>query len=400
MTLLTLIHGNHHCFKNGTTYLKNSAREAPDGYPLSGRGYLQRYRFNEDQVRYDANEIHIKQKSKVKGLREKGMAVLDNYSNTSILSHNNKLYTLFETKCAVEIEPETLTAISETDFGQPLCNYLNVHGTHDSDGVYWTFSHLAMHLVIHGIYESQVVESIHIPLKGMYYIHDMIVLDDYIIFPAFPSSVDVVGAVFDTIVDSISFNSDENLFLFIYDRESKQTTKVSMPNINAAVFHANGFKLNKNVIRLNLFLMKSGFQLADIKTKYDFNSQCITLDIKETKTLDDKTHFECIGLKIHSQIGDMPILDEGTQTMAYVSKDTLSIVDYQLCLQTRKFRNSILEEPIFVAEEGGTLRIVLLVHDSINNVTRMHIICPISLKSLSIYALPFKAPNGFHGTLT
>ena len=386
--------GSKHLIKPKTQYLKNSALSPPDGFPLSGRGYLQRYTFDEGSISYDAQSIFIP-KSLVyqKGLNENTFGILDNYSNTSIFTHDDKLYTIFETKCAVEIDQDTLLPIKETTFDNFFCNFLNVHGYNDTQtGEYWTFSHMGMHLVIHRIKNSKVIENIHLPLRDMYYIHDMIVTDDHIIFPSYPCSIDMMGSVFGSIVDSIEFKDDECLHFFLYDRHSHTTHRIKFPNIHQPAFHAKGYSIAKGKLRIHAFILRNGFQFSNIDTRYDFNSQCITIDI-------DTTTMSCVSLTLHSQIGDMPSFHHDTQTLAYVSMDTLTVLDSQLNLQSRSFEHSILEEPEIIIDTNGHLRILLLIHILHPPSTELHIINAYTLESESIWCLPFETPNGFHGLL-
>ena len=401
LNLIKGCRGSKHLIKPKTQYLKNSALAPPDGFPLSGRGYLQRYTFDEETISYDAQSIHLPSWASIgpahKGLNEKTFGILDNYSNTSVFTHDDKLYTIFETKCAVEIDQDTLLPIKETTFDNFFCNFLNVHGYNDTQtGEYWTFSHMGMHLVIHQIKDSKVLKDIHLPLRDIYYIHDMIVTDDHIIFPSYPCSIDMIGSVFGSIVDSIEFKDDECLHFFLYDRHSHTTHRIKFPNIHQPAFHAKGYSIAHGKLRIHAFILQNGFQFKNIETRYDFNSQCITIDI-------DTTTMTCVNLTLHSQIGDMPSFHHDTQTLAYVSMNTLTVLDSQLNSQSRYFEDSILEEPEMVVDINGHLRIILLIHvlrlaKGVPS-TELHIINTHTLESESIWCLPFETPNGFHGLL-
>ena len=379
---LPLIRGVPHKH-SGVVYLKNSILQSKtDRCPLSGNGCIQRYSFGKNgSVTYDSAEIRIPNAPFfTKGLGEHSLAPLANFSNTAVYSYNSQIYSAFESKPMVKLDPVNLNAIEECTFDNKHCNFMSAHSKFDSihNGM-WTFSSLGNSLKVMRMDGDTMNTwcSVHLP-ENMY-VHDFLLTPSHIVFPLFPIDLDLMSLILGrkSVIEAFRFKTNEHLRLLSIDRsDPNNQTITDVPQISNPVFHIAG-SLNN----LYLFATEDGFQFEHLKSACNYTSTCFQIEYD--------THNAYIIDRLPT--GDMPSYFDGT--LAYVNSDSLHVKRLSSSCTTRPFPNCILEEPQFV----DSLSILQIVHTGER--TQLHIIDPYTMFSLSIYELHKTVPQGTHGTI-
>ena len=379
---LPLIRGVPHKH-TGLVYLKNSILQSKtDRYPLSGNGCIQRYSFGDKgSLIYDSAEICIPNAPFfTKGLGENSLAPLANFSNTAVYSYNSQIYSAFESKPMVKLDPVNLNAIEECTFDNMHCNFMSAHSKFDSiHNEMWSFSSLGNALKVLRMDGDTMNTWCSVHLPESMYVHDFLLTPSHIVFPLFPINLDLMSLILGrkSVIEAFQFKTNEHLRLLSIDRTDPNNQAIThVHHISNPVFHIVG-----SLDNLYVFATEDEFQFEHLKSAHNYTSTCfqIAYDTNNAYILD------------RLPTGDMPSYYHGN--LAYVTTDSLHVKMVNSSCTTRQFPNCILEEPQFV----DSLSILQVVHTGER--TQLHIIDPCTMSSLSIYELPMAAPQGTHGTI-
>ena len=368
-------------------YMKNSAMVHRDGYPLSGDGYVHKYVFENRTITYEGRRVAACKKN-ARGMGERRMGELGNFANTAVFEHDGKVYSVFESKPAVNIETRKVT-----DFGNPLCNFMCVHPAVDEDGTMVMFNCMKNKLNIMTMRKdeskAELMDTINLP--GDYYCHDFVCTRKHMIFPLYEITMDIMGAAFGykSIVESVKFKYGDTkscMKLLKYERSTGRSTLIDVTEIRQPVFHICGREDEEGVIMMNMFAVPRNFQLTDLETKYDYNSTCYTVQLRGDMVILSKNDIR----------GDMPTYDDETGRMVYVNEDTLIKLD-EKGSKVRKFEGCVLEEAQIAGE-----KILQIAHtvDGDTKKDRLYIIDYETLEIESEYEMPIEVIHGFHGHLS
>ena len=72
----------------------NTSDKYKDKHPLSGDGIIQKYEFKEGELKYEKKKIVMNGIGK--GINERSIYPIKNFSNTSTVIHKNSIYSLYD----------------------------------------------------------------------------------------------------------------------------------------------------------------------------------------------------------------------------------------------------------------------------------------------------------------
>lgn len=353
----------------------NTSQRHRDGHPLSGDGLLQFYDLSGGSVQYSCYKLPLPPGIASKGLNERSVLPLKNFSNTSAVFGNaGELYTLYD---------------YDTYLTQDVANGTYARGLYrcgvhmkKQEGALYSFenSHIDSALVLRK--DHRVVSRI--PLDSMYYIHDFAKVGDLFFFPMCAYDVDAADLLFGrrSVAEAVRFNGARPFSLLTVDASTGRSSRVELSYIKGPVFHIVGWGCG-SVVKLALFELDSGFQVSHITSKAGYGSNCVLASF-------DTQRKGYISIQCLAERGDMPFQDG--DRFSYVSDSTLNIVNFRDdAVATFHFPGEQLEEPKMI--DGYTylvshapMKTTLRVFDRDNALQ-------------STYAGAFEAEQAFHGDI-
>ncbi len=360
------------------TLLRNSALKYKDGHPLSGQGYVQRYKFHNGKLRYDAKPVDINLKNS-RGFSEKSTAPPTNFSNTALLKMDDKLYSLFERCPAIELDIQTLETIGQASFGDPFDKFLGVHFEQHVD-IFWTFGYFANMLRIMAIRDQKVIFGYNVVLAQDMYVHDFTRIGNELFFPLFPCTFDYFSATLGlkSIVESFEFKQSKAKVL-IFNTVTKTHKFVLLEEIEYPIFHIESDKKSQ---LLHLFRANE-FQFETMPKTYKLDSSLLTYDAKNMKQLSScltKGEFPSFGKDCLIYAGDSKLV-----------KVNANLQVFEKCISYEGLK-VFMDEPKIIDKY-----IVMTYHSQKNLI--FEILTLDKFETVFYKPLNLIAPKGFHGII-
>lgn len=373
MHRLHLVQGVPH--RKHCRIVTNTSQRHRDGHPLSGDGLLQFYNLSGGNVHYSCYKLPLPPGIASKGVNERSVLPLKNFSNTSaIFGNGGELYTLYDydTYLAQDVANGTYTQ------GRYKCG---VHMKKQENALYsFENSHLDNALILRK--DHRIVSRI--PLDSMYYIHDFAKVGDLFFFPMYAYDVNVADLLFGkrSVAESVRFNNARPFSLLMVDASTGRSSRLELSYIKGPVFHIVGWGCG-SVVKLALFELDSDFQVSHITSKVGYRSKCVIVSFDTHR--EDHISIQCLVEK-----GDMPFQDG--DRFSYVSDDRLNIVNFRAdAVTTFHFPGEQLEEPKMI--DGYTY---LVSHAPMKTTLRVF---GKDNSLQSTYTGAFESEQAFHGDI-
>ena len=361
MIKVPLIYGRPSSLKG--QYLKNSALRHRDNFKFSGVGYVQKWSFDESGLNYQASAVQTRGG---KGLAERSVRPIDNFSNVCVEKIEGDLVAFGENAIPLKLEYSSLKTIS--NYGKDA---VAAHGTF-INGKYWTFRNKGwsiefMNMSDHNSYVRT--------LDNSYYIHDVVNIGDTMFVALNACTYDVIGMLsgFKSLIESIHIDNTDCVKLQTFDTITKHSKIISIPEIRGPVFHMQA--VGKTIY---LFEMSEEFQFTNVN---DHQFQSTVWKVH----LDSKLEPCAVSKLINC--GDMPT--GNCRICTFINENKLIIADRDNNENVREF-DGILEEAHCVGD------LVLVLEHKLRS-TDSHIIDSATMNSQSVYRLASSVPIGFHG---
>lgn len=354
----------------------NTSLPHKDGHPFSGDGMIQCFNINKNYVKYSKMPVKLQQRFGLfKGINDRSMLPLKNFSNTSVFWHDDSLYTMYDSDYYLDNSNDMSSSVQGK-------YKTGVHMKVMDDHLY-SFTHdaAARHLV----FRKDHLPYCEIQLSANFYIHDFVVTPSYTFVPTFEYNVDI-GSLFQakkSLVESITFAYDRPFQLILYNNITKKHTILPMSFVTGPVFHCAGVEKN-NKVYLYMFQLPHRFQLADVTSKTGYNSTPIRV------VFDLKTRsYDSVSCSL--QKGEMPTY-EG-EVLTYASDNSLVVEHMVSGIQTvHTFFQEQLEEPRIC---NGYIYLV-----SHGNECTLLRVFDISGSLISVYRGNFESFQSFHGCVS
>lgn len=380
--MLALKRGVPHNFNNVVLYKNSIGRKAKDQYPLSAYGQLQKYVLLDGQITYSALDLHSPRDPWItKGLTERSIAPLANFSNTGVYEHGSKLYTTFETKPMLQIDPEQLKVDDECIFDNDWCRFASGHCQMDDLGNMWTFANIGSTLHVMCIDKEGTARTKHsIDLGQSVYCHSFLLTDSWLIFPTFPCTIDITRLLLGrrSVVESVQFDyANSCVQLLMIHRTSGKSVVKHLHSITSPAFHIEG-----DDAAIYLFATNEQFSFDDITSAAQYTSSCVRYDFAQET-------FTTLPIQ-----GDMPAYDAKSRTLAYASSSGLVFV--------REEHSKVVDigcptdEPQLVRSDSDKLYAIQVSHP-VDGGTDLHVIDALTGVADSVYTMDHSTPQGVHG---
>ena len=368
--LMKLIHGVPH--KRNCRIVTNTSRSHKDNFPLSGDGLLQLYNLVHGVSSYVKYPLPIT-KTMRKGMNERSFLPMKNFSNTSVVCHNNHVYTLFDYDYFYKHKIDS----REWETG----NYRSGVHMKKYNGDLYSFSNAYTNKTLHVRKNHEIISVI--KLDSVYYVHDFVKANNTLYFPMYKYKVDVPAMLVGSksVVEAVQFDHNEPFCMLSYNLETKEVTTMKLPYIKGPVFHIAGYA-TEDATHLLLFELNQGFQLKHMNSKTGYDSNCVHLVLNK--------YGECSNVSCYIETGDMPFQEN--EKIAYVSDSKLIITNLRTNTQkTYEYPGEQMEEPKILDKftyliSHGKDETFVRIYDSADNL-------------ISVYNGKFTAEQSFHGDI-